>query len=78
MKENKKWNKEKCLIEALKYGSRGEFRKYSGSAYGRALKEKWMDEICVHMIFIKYPKGYWTKEKCQEEAMNINLKNYLS
>jgi len=30
---------------------------------------KLIDEICSHMIEIKKPKGYWTKEKCREEAL---------
>ena len=69
------WNKEKCQEEALKYKTRGEFSKYSGSAYGKALKEKWIDEICKHMKVIKYPKGYWTKEKCQEEALKYKTRS---
>lgn len=68
------WVKKKCQEEALKYKTRGEFRKYSGSAYGRALKENWIDEICEHMEVIKHPKGYWTRERCQEEALKYNTR----
>jgi hypothetical protein len=49
MKEIKKpsgyWTKEKCREESLKYITRGEFRKYSGSAYVKCLKEKWLNEF---------------------------------
>lgn len=64
----KRWNKENCHKEALKYNKRGEFSKYSPSAYGRALKEKWLEDqdfkkiqyllikqqliICGWMIFV--------------------------
>jgi predicted GIY-YIG superfamily endonuclease len=72
------WVKEKCQEEALKYKTRGDFRKYSGSVYVIALKEKWIDEICMHMEVIKYPKGYWTKERCQEEALKYKTRSEFS
>jgi predicted GIY-YIG superfamily endonuclease len=43
------WTKEKCQIEALKYNSRVEFEKFSGSAYVIAGRNKWLSEICTHM-----------------------------
>ena len=55
------WTKEKCKEEALKYKFRSDFNKYSGSAYhakfwkkssyvyGLCRKNKWLDEICIHM-----------------------------
>ena len=46
------WTKEKCAEEALKYGSRGIFYKKSGSAYTISRNNKWLDEICSHMIII--------------------------
>lgn len=62
------WTKEKCREEASKYKTRGDFKKNSPTAYGKSLKEKWLDELCTHMIEIKKNKNYWTKEKCQEAA----------
>jgi len=43
------WTKERCYEEALKYSTRNDFRKKSGSAYERARKTKILDEICSHM-----------------------------
>ncbi len=71
----KRWDKENCHKEALKYNKRGEFSKYSPSAYGRALKEKWLEDICSHMIFVKRPKGYWTKERCHREALKYKTRS---
>ena len=70
------WTKEKCQEEAMKYNSKNEFSKYSKSAYGKASENKWIDEICLHMnIKITKERGYWIKEKCQEEALKYKLKS---
>ena len=43
------WSKENCQKESLKYKTRLEFKKGSGSAYGSSLRNGWLDEICGHM-----------------------------
>ena len=50
------WTKEKCHEEALKYNTRGEFQKKSSTAYVKSRKEKWLDEICIHMKLRKQKK----------------------
>lgn len=69
------WTYDKCKEEALKYTTRGEFQKMSNSAYSRSIKEGWLDEICNHMNVIKNPKGYWTYERCKEEASKYTSKS---
>jgi hypothetical protein len=44
------WTKERCQEEALKYNNRKDFNIYSKSAYLRSIKNRWIDEICSHMI----------------------------
>jgi len=68
-KPNGYWTKEKCHNEALKYETRTDFQKYSGSAICSAFKNGWLDDICSHMKILMYPKEYWTKEKCHELAL---------
>jgi hypothetical protein len=51
-KQNKFWTFEKCKEEALKYTLRTEFYKKSGSAYNKATKNKWLDDICKHMDIV--------------------------
>jgi len=46
------WNKERCYKEALKYNTRKEFQDNSGSAYNSALRNKWLNDICKHMIVL--------------------------
>ena len=69
-----KWTKESCQEEALKYKNRSYFCEKSAGAYRAAIKLSILDEICVHMI--KNNKNlYWTKERCQEEALNYTYRN---
>ena len=56
------WTKEKCQEDALKYNSRSEFGKKSKGSYEASRINKWLDEICSHMI--KLINDEWTKEKC--------------
>src|SRR5437879_339061 len=70
------WTKELCQEEALKYKSRNEFRTNSGGAYSASYKNNWMDDICSHILFSKKkPNGYWSKEKCLEEALKYKTKS---
>ena len=62
------WTKERCLEEARKYMNRNDFHKHSPSAYGKAWRKGWLDEICSHMKTVQHRSNYWTKEKCFEEA----------
>jgi hypothetical protein len=62
----KKWPKEKCQIEALKYKTRTAFQKGSSSASQIAYLKGWLDEICTHMV----PNHVdWTKELVFTEAL---------
>lgn len=63
------WTKEKCKEEALKYDTRNSFYVNSGSAYSTSAKNKWLDDICSHMIKLKHHEDYWTKDKCTELAL---------
>jgi len=63
------WTKERCLEIAKKYNTRNEFSKNDGSAYGSAVRNKWLNDICIHMKEINKPDGYWKiKENCKEES----------
>jgi hypothetical protein len=67
------WTKERLQEEANKYETRGEFQKKDINGYSLAIEKGLMDEL-----FKNHPnegfsedrerKGYWTKERLQEEA----------
>lgn len=62
------WTKEKCHEIALNYTSRNEFSIGNRSVYTISSRNKWLDDICSHMIRKTKPDGYWTYETCKEEA----------
>jgi predicted GIY-YIG superfamily endonuclease len=72
------WNQERCAEDALKYETRLGFQKQSESAYSSARKNGWLDAICAHMVEIKKAKGYWTKERCLEEALTYETRTDFS
>ena len=62
------WTKERCIEEANKYKSKADFRTHSSAAYSKAEKNKWLKEICKHMIEIKKPNSFWNLEMCLNES----------
>jgi predicted GIY-YIG superfamily endonuclease len=62
------WTEDLCRIEALKYKSKTEFKKSNGYAYRSAVKNKWLNEISMHMQELFKPNGFWTKDACAEAA----------
>ncbi len=66
------WTLENLRTEALKYTTRSEFQKMSGSAYNAAGRLKLRDLICEHMVVTKRPDGYWTHERLQVEALKYS------
>lgn len=73
--ENKpQWNFDACRQEALKYSTRSEFKRESGGAYAAARRAQWLDDICKHMSSKTKPVGFWTRERCAEEALKYASK----
>ena len=67
-----KWTYNECKLDALKYNDRTSFMRKSPGAYKSASKNKWLDEICSHMI-IKNMK--WTYDICRLEALKYKTRN---
>lgn len=63
------WTYDTCKEEALKYKYREDLRHNAPGAYNVIYKNKWVSELCSHMIQKYKPINYWTKERCQEEAL---------
>jgi len=78
-KPNGYWTKERCHEEALKYDKRSDFNRYSHTPYMKSLNNGWLDDFCKHMKVFQKPNGYWTYEKCKEEASKYdNKKDFLN
>ena len=63
------WTKEKCLESAKNYKTKTEWRWGNKSAYYKSRTEGWYDECVAHMVDGRKPKGYWSKERCHQEAL---------
>ncbi|MEO4005017.1 hypothetical protein [Flavobacterium sp. CAU 1735] len=71
---NKIWTLDKCKNEALKYNNRSDFVRYSCSAYHRAIKDGYLDQICTHMTSRWKPYRFWSFDQCQKEALKYKTK----
>ena len=65
-----KWTEQLLIDEALKYKSRSEFAKNSGSAYYTSLKRGILDYVCNHMD----GRFYWTKDILRKEALKYKTR----
>ena len=68
------WIKDKCIESAKKYNGKNEWRKNEGVYYRKARKMGWVEECCSHMLEIIKPIGYWTKERCLEDALKYKTR----
>jgi hypothetical protein len=69
-------NKVNTAQEALKYRNKAEFQANARGAYGAALKNGWLDDICAHMEQTNAPRGYWhSKENCRIEALKYRSRS---
>jgi hypothetical protein len=75
---NYKWTFEECEKEAKKYSLKKDFQSNSNIAFQIASKNKWLEQICLHMTEVKKPHKYWTKEKCANEALKYKHRNDFS
>lgn len=67
--------KENCQEDALKYKRRIDFKRNSRGLYQACCRNQWLDEVCFHMEEItKKPHDYWSKERCQEEALKYTAR----
>jgi hypothetical protein len=68
------WTKDKCIEDALGHSSRKSWKDSSGG-FLAAKRNGWLDECTAHMTQLVKPIGYWTKEKCVEEALKYSTPN---
>lgn len=69
------WNNlDNCLVEARKYSTNSAWQKGSPLSYRWACKNKWLEKCSAHMATSRVPDGYWTLERCKEEARKYKTK----
>jgi predicted GIY-YIG superfamily endonuclease len=69
-----KWTKEDCCAESKKYKTIKEFAKENGTAYNFARENNLINDFYWLERRQKY-NGYWTFERCLEEAKKYSFKN---
>ena len=69
MTKDYKWSFENVKKSALKYQTPTDWQKNDKSAYAVAQRFGWLKELTSHMKRFRKPNGYWTLEKCKEDAL---------
>ena len=68
-----RWTKELCIDSASRYQRPVDWNNNAAGAHNAAKREGWYDECVKHMtIKSQKPSGYWTKEKCIENALGYS------
>ena len=63
-----RWSMEQASAAAAKFASVSEFRRSHPGLYTMACARDWIDGLTAHMDRSKYENGYWTKQRCADEA----------
>lgn len=73
------WTIDKIRERALKYSNIKDFKKYDMKAYMAASRYKCLKDVTSHMKRLIPPKGFYTLEKCKEEALKYQTrKDFMS
>jgi hypothetical protein len=73
MKPYRKLTYDFCKKEAIKYNTIAELQKSDGSVYNRIRKNGWL-ELLSHVTRVQKESGYWTYERCKEEALKCKTR----
>jgi hypothetical protein len=68
----KKWTKEACLTEALKFRTKNDWWIHSRSSYNACLKRGWHREASAHMELVR---GKWTKKAVVADAAKYKTRS---
>ena len=68
------WTLERCVEDAKRYGVREQWKRESSGAYDKAHREGWLELCCGHMNSGAKPRGYWTLDRCMEDAKGYGSK----
>lgn len=74
-KPNGYWTLERCIEDAKQYRTNNEWRSAKGGSYPAALRKGWVDQCQAHLSLAYRPRGYWTLERCMEDALNYGTRS---
>ena len=70
----RRWSLGACKADAFNFMSCSEWQRSSPQAYLAAYRHGWMDECTLHMMRCRKPRGYWTFQRCVQEAKSFRTK----
>ena len=70
----KKWTLNACKADAIQYKTKGEWQKHSSAAHMAAQRKGWFADCCIHMEEGRKPNGYWSMERCRQDAKTFDSK----
>ena len=73
-KQNGYWSIGQCKSDAKVFNTKSSWRLNSPSGYATAKAKGWIEECCEHMKISRKPSGYWTLERCVQEARRYKTK----
>lgn len=62
------WTEARCKESAKNYEAPSQWQKSEPTAYKAAREKKWLNDCTQHMTRKYKPVGYWTLERCREQA----------
>lgn len=71
-KPNNYWTYDACYEEAKKYKSRKELEDNNGAVYKKVTENGWIEDYIWFKPITQKPHGYWTYERCKDEASKYN------
>jgi hypothetical protein len=72
------WTPERIAAEAARFDRRSEWAKASPGSYSAARRFGIVDEVAAHMEQTSKPRGWWTLERCREEAQRYGSRGEWS
>jgi hypothetical protein len=68
------WTLGRCQEDARQFHMRTAWLNGSPSGYHAARRKGWLELCCAHMTSTQKPVGYWTLERCQEDAKRYQMR----
>ena len=69
------WTLERCKEDALRFETKSAWTAGSPAVYSAAHKQGFLEECFGHMIELQKPHGYWTLERCKEDALRFETRS---
>ena len=70
----RKWDITSCRYDAKQCTTRREFQKRYPNSYAAARRNRWLNDICQHMVRVRHASVSWTIESIRQESARFQSK----